>query len=300
MYAALHLRDMGMHPLTCTWAPHAYTDVGRRNFYRWLEMGFDNILVTPNPKVHALLTRLAFLNLLHPFQPFVLGQRSLAPRVAAAWGIDLVMFGELDDDYEGEGQGWQEKEEAPHLEEVCIAGVEYPRLCRDFGLAPADLQIYAPGRAGGLGDRTGDRKVSVQALGRYIRWDPLDAYLFASERGFEANDHRTEGTFSKGASIDDKLDPLHYFGMVVKCGVGRASHDASIEIRHGRMTREEGVALVRQFDTEEPRRYLADCLAYMGLTLAEYRATIDRFREASGLWERTGTEGTWRLAEQVS
>src|SRR4029077_12990022 len=59
----------GMHPLTVEWAPHAYTEGGARNFYRWLDLGLDNILVTPNPKVHRLLTKLAFTNLLHPFQP---------------------------------------------------------------------------------------------------------------------------------------------------------------------------------------------------------------------------------------
>ncbi len=40
----------GMNPLTVTWAPHAYTDIGRQNFYAWLECGFDNILFTPNQK----------------------------------------------------------------------------------------------------------------------------------------------------------------------------------------------------------------------------------------------------------
>ena len=87
MYAAGHLLELGMHPLTVTWAPHTYTDVGRRNFYRWLDQGLDNLLVTPNPRVHRTLTRLAFQNLLHPFQPFILGQRSLAPKMAARLGI---------------------------------------------------------------------------------------------------------------------------------------------------------------------------------------------------------------------
>ena len=40
-----------MNPLTVTWAPHIYTDIGKQNFYNWLNAGFDNILVTPNPRV---------------------------------------------------------------------------------------------------------------------------------------------------------------------------------------------------------------------------------------------------------
>ena len=49
-----------MHPLTVTWAPHMYTDIGWKNHQSWLKAGFDNILITPNPKVHSLLTPLAF------------------------------------------------------------------------------------------------------------------------------------------------------------------------------------------------------------------------------------------------
>ena len=66
----------GMNPLTVTWAPHLYTEIGWRNFTNWVhEGGHDNILFTPNGRLHRYLTRLAFLNLLHPFQPFIVGQR---------------------------------------------------------------------------------------------------------------------------------------------------------------------------------------------------------------------------------
>ena len=97
--------DYGMHPLTVTWRPHLYTAIGRKNFDTWLEGGFDNILVTPNPRIHGRLTRLAFTRLLHPFQPFVLGQRSVAPKLAAMYNVPLVVYGESDAEYEG-GNGW--------------------------------------------------------------------------------------------------------------------------------------------------------------------------------------------------
>ena len=48
-----------MNPLTVTWAPHIYTDWGRRNFDRWIHAGHDNYLISPNGKVHRLLTRLS-------------------------------------------------------------------------------------------------------------------------------------------------------------------------------------------------------------------------------------------------
>lgn len=66
----------GMNPLTVTWAPHKYTKIGWQNFENWMHIGgLDNLLFTPNGKLHRYLTQQAFLNLLHPFQPFILGQK---------------------------------------------------------------------------------------------------------------------------------------------------------------------------------------------------------------------------------
>ena len=54
----------GMNPLTVTWAPHMYTEIGFKNFENWMHVGgLDNILYTPNGVLHRELTRNAFLNL---------------------------------------------------------------------------------------------------------------------------------------------------------------------------------------------------------------------------------------------
>ena len=79
-----------MHPLTCTWSPHIYTDWGWKNLQLWIKAGFDNILFTPNGKVHRLITRLAVENLFHPFQPFILGQKNVAPKIAEKYDIPLI------------------------------------------------------------------------------------------------------------------------------------------------------------------------------------------------------------------
>jgi N-acetyl sugar amidotransferase len=269
VYAAHILRDVyGLRPLTVTWRPHEWTPVGLRNYLTWVNNGFDNILVTPNPRTHRLLTRLAFQNLGHPFQPFVLGQRSLAPRIAQAHGIDLIFFGEDDADFEGEA-GWQEKPETPKLEDLHISGVSYAQLITDHGLEPHDLWMYLPPEH--------TRGLEIRALGSFIRWQPQEAYYFAAKHGFEANEQRTEGTYSRYNSIDDRMDPLHYFMMFTKWGVGRASHDASQEIRNGHLTREEGVALVHQYDGEIRDASVDWYCAYMNLTRDEFWATVSAF-----------------------
>jgi len=100
-YAAHVLKyKYGMHPLTITWPPLIYTDIGYKNFRAWIDIGgFDNLSFNYNGQVHALLTRLAIENLLHPFQPFILGQKNLAPKIALKYDIPLIFYGENEAEY---------------------------------------------------------------------------------------------------------------------------------------------------------------------------------------------------------
>ncbi len=90
-----------MHPLTVTWAPQMRTAIGQRNFDSW-NRHCDNIEVTPGGDVHRKLTRLAFLNLLHAFQPFISGQRNVTPRMSVMTKIPLIMYGDSPGEYGGD------------------------------------------------------------------------------------------------------------------------------------------------------------------------------------------------------
>ncbi|MGI9504530.1 MAG: hypothetical protein ACR2RE_15910, partial [Geminicoccaceae bacterium] len=103
-------------------------------------------------------------------------------------------------------------------------------------------------------------------------------YHAAETTGFEANSERSEGTYSKYASIDDKLDGLHYYMAYVKFGIGRCTSDAAHEVRDGEITRDEALALVRRFDGEFPTRHLSECLDYLGMDRAYLADVIERFR----------------------
>ena len=290
----------GMHPLTVTWTPHIYTEVGFRNFRSWIDSGLDNILLSPNGKVHRLLTRLAFENLLHPFQPFIVGQRHIAPRFSALYNVPLVFYGENPAEY---GNSVDENdmptmhrgffEDDSDLDNVYLGGVSGAELVAEHGVSPSDLQPYLPVDS----ERLRATGTEVHYLGYYLRWDPQEMYYYAAEHtGLIANDERTEGSYSKYSSIDDRIDPLHYYTTYIKFGIGRATYDAAQEIRNGKITRDEGVALVKRFDHEFPKRYFAEILDYMGITEERFWEIVDRGRSPH-LWERQN--GTWVLRHAV-
>jgi len=297
VYAAHVLRyKYGMNPLTVTWPPILYTDIGLHNYRSWLEIGgFDNVTFKPNGRVHRLLTRLSIENLLHPFQSFIIGQKNLAPKMAAKFDVPLVFYGENEAEYGNPiGDNLSSLRDKSyytyqHLDEMYLGGVSVKDLLARNDVTLTDLKTYLPISA----DELADKQVEVHYLGYYLPWTPQETYYYSVENcGFQANPFRTEGTYSKYNSLDDKIDGLHYWTTYIKFGLGRATYDASQEIRNRHLTREEGIALVRRFDGEFPARYFDEIMDHIDMKPQDFHDLCDQFRSPH-LWKREN--GSWRL-----
>jgi N-acetyl sugar amidotransferase len=316
-YASHILKNKyGMHPLTVTWAPHIYTDWGWKNFQAWIQAGHDNYLMTPNGRVHRLLTRLSTEILFHPFQAFVFGQKSIAPKMALLFNIPLVFYGENESEY---GNPIGDNETAMRdwyyftssdQSKIHLGGVSIEDLKSDFGVDQNDLQPYLPADP----NQIAENNIEVQYLGYYLKWHPQSCYYYSVEHGdFQASPERTPGTYSKYNSIDDRVDDLHYFTTGIKFGIGRSSSDAAQEIRSADITREEGVALVKRFDHEYPDRFIEELFSYLSLKEEHFSKAskmfenpimdkeyflllADQFRSPH-LWYKY--DGEWRLRHTV-
>lgn len=291
----------GMHPLTVTWAPIMYTDYGYRNFRKWIEIGgFDNLSFNQNGQVMKLLTRLSIENLFHPFQTFILGQKNLAPRVALKYNIPLVFYGENEAEYGNpiadNSTSLRDKSyyTMNNLNDIYLGGVSIPELREKYKIPLTDLMAYLPPTV----EELDKGNVDVHYLGYYLKWTPQEAYYYAVEHtGFQARPFRSQGTYSKYNSIDDKIDDLHYYTLFIKFGIGRATYDASQEIRNKHLTREEGVALVRKFDGEFPEKYFREVMEYIEMEPEHFMELCDKFRSPH-LWKKKNEE--WKLRYRVS
>ena len=274
----------GMNPLTITWAPHMYTSWGLKNMENWVNSGFDNYLVTPNRKVQRLLTRLALENLFHPFQPFQFGQKFLAPKIANSLGINLIFYGENQAEYGNNSNDLKNKlmnknffsMENIDEDNFFLGGVSLTVLKKDFGLTDADLQNYLPLKTSIL-DKN---KIDVHFLSHYLKWHPQSNYYYAVKHGgFVTSPERMPGTYTKYASIDDKMEDFNYYTLGIKFGIGWTSYIASWEIRDGDITREEGLALSKKYDLEFPARFAQDLYNYVSIPKEEYPVASKNFEE---------------------
>ena len=289
-------------PLTVTWTPHIYTKIGFKNFQSWLNYGgFDNYLFTPNGKIHRLVTRNALINLLHPFQPFILGQKFFPLKMASLFNIDLIFYGEQPSDYGAklkniksfglnnpEHPGYSlDAYKGKQIKDLFLGGKKIEEYLRE-GIKLSDLMVYLPPDKKDLQKKN----IDMQYLGYYLNFVPQENFYYASKHtNFQVNDERIEGTYQKYASIDDKTDGFFYYTYFIKYGIGRAMLDASQEIRHGHINIEEGKSLIKQFDGEYPKKYLDDFLEYVNLDKNEFDDLCDSFRnknvwrEVSNRWE---------------
>ena len=280
-----------MNPLTVTWAPYIYTDIGRKNLDNFINIGgFDHILGSVNGSMHQKMSQLAFLHMGDNFQPFVYGQTNFPLKMAVQHNIPLIMYGENGEvEYGGDMKNaYKPTRDIKDHDGHYFSG-KPPEFWEQHGINKSDLHPYMPPSF----ESTTDNKTEIHFMGYYHYWDPQENYYYSVKHaGFEANPERTEGTYSKYASLDDKTDGQHHYLSYIKFGIGRATSDSAHEIRDGKIAREEGVLLVEKYDSEIPKRHFKETLSYLKITEEKYWEVIDSWRSPH-LW--TKESGKWAL-----
>ena len=290
-----------MNPLVVTWPPMMYTDYGLKNYDNWINVGgFDALVVRPNGRSMRKLTKLSITNLLHPFQTFILGQKNIAPKIASKFGIKLIFYGENEAEYGNpiaENNISLRKKSyfaVKNYKNIYLAGIKISELIKKYNFEKRDLEIFLP-----INDNELKKtKIEVHYLGYYLKWTPQEAFYYAVKNtGFSPRPFRTQGTFSKYNSIDDKIDDLHYYTTFIKFGIGRTTYDASQEIRNKHLTRDEGKNLVKKYDGEFPDKYFSEIMKYLDIKESEFSKICDHFRPGH-LWKKK--VGLWKLRHTVN
>jgi N-acetyl sugar amidotransferase len=287
----------GMNVLTATWSPHLYTEIGFQNFQNMIHAGgLDNILGTPNGIMHRKLTKLSFDILGDPFQPFIYGQTNFPLQISVQHKIPLVMYGENGEvEYGGDMKNAFQptRDYRSDHKKHYFSGIA-PEDLPQYGISEKELLPYFAPPV----EQLDANKTEIHFYGYYRKWLPQENFYYAAEHtGFKANPVRSEGTYSKYASLDDKIDGFHYYMAYIKFGLGRATSDSAHEIRDRHLTREEGVSLVKRFDAEFPRRNFKTFLEYAGITEEHFWQVVDSWRSPH-LWKKTA-DG-WKLRHTVA
>ena len=286
----------GMNPLTVTWPPILYTSYGYKNFKNWLQSGkFSNISAKRDEGTMIKLTKLAVMNLMHPFQTFMLGQKNYPIQIALKRNIPLVFYGENEAEH---GNPIADNKSSlrnksyyayKNINSIFLGGSSIKDLHNKHKIKKKDLDIFMPARF----EDIDKKKIEVHYLGYYLNWIPQETYYYSVENcGFSPRPFRTQGTYSKYNSIDDKIDDLHYYTTFIKFGIGRTTYDVSQEIRNNHLNYEEGKKLIKKYDGEFPDIYFNEILYYLNIKKNDFFKRLDMFRPWH-LWKKE--KNVWKL-----
>ena len=100
------------------------------------------------------MTKEAFLNLCHPFQPFALGQNNFAIKVAIKKNIKLIIYGDglsekaigniNKDSLKKKNEGLNRWHYSSGNEEIFLGGLSIRQLKKKYNLTDKDLEPYLP------------------------------------------------------------------------------------------------------------------------------------------------------------
>lgn len=287
---------LGLRPLLVSYNKHYNTQVGIRNLaYLRTLTGCDIMTSTAGPEKVKRVTRETLRLRGSMYWHCLAGETAFPVQVAVKFKIPLVIWGahqgldqvgmfSHEDEVEMTRKYRQEHDlmdldeqallaQAPSLRESDIEPFRYPH----------DKELEAVGVRGIY-------------LGNYLRWDSKAQHEAMIERfGYEAAPQkRTFDTYND-------VDSFHYSGLhdwikLAKWGYGKASDHASREIRLKRMTREQGIELVRRYESVPPGD-MPLFLEWLGLSEAELTAHVERFRDPR-VWRRD--DKGWRLLDSVT
>jgi N-acetyl sugar amidotransferase len=298
-FQSLYARDkLGLKCLLVNGAPDGIHDIGSRNIENLTNLGFDVISLRPNPLVMRNLIKRDFYRYANPVKAteyplwasaYIIAEKFHIPLVVQGENQGLTMgtlkgFGTNDDALKANQQHTIERnfleeylDQADGIEENDLFFYNYNRKrLREKGIKAIWLQYYAkewssPGNGefaikNGLNIRP--KSFDPYAIGQYWRFNALDA----------------------GGLVYVNQMIKH-----IKFGFGATTDSACYEIREGRIIREEGIKLIKEFDGKCADKYIDEFCDYINITPEEFWRVVNSFR--GNMWKNLN--GKWKLKNPI-
>lgn len=279
-YQVVRLLELGMNPLCVTATTCKLSNLGRNNIENIKRLGVDYVEVTTNPVVRRKINRLALEQVGDISWPEHVAIFTIPVRAAVQYNVPLIVWGENSQNEYGGPAGAAENNVLTRrwLEEFGgLLGLRVTDLPGQSGIEPKHL---IPFRYPGDEDL---QRVGVTGLflGYYLPWDGYTNALIAQGHGFTTYQKTVEGSIVNYENLDNHHTGIHDYFKFLKFGFGRATDLACLHIRRGRLSRHDGLELVKQHDGKFPWNYLGcsleEILDEMDMAVDDFVRICDRF-----------------------
>lgn len=284
--------EAGLNPLAVTWKTPGRTAIGQRNLDNLVALGVDHIDYQINPKAERKFVLDSFVRFGSTAIPMHMAIFAIPAKIAVKFAIPLIVWGE---NSAFEYGGRDEERTGFRLDRAWLQrhGVTHGTTAKDWisdRLTERELTPYfGPGE-----DELEAAGTLAVFLGYYFAWDPEMTAQFAARHGFAASPEGPRTGLYDYADIDDDFISIHHWMKWYKFGFSRLFDNLSIEIRNGRMTREQAVAIVRARGDETPMEDIAKLCDFLGITINRFFDIAETFRNRD-IWVRDGAK--WKIPD---
>lgn len=290
-YFQIHIikNVMGLNPLLVTYHGNNYTLTGMKNLLNMREaFGVDHIFFTPSIEVLKKMNRLGMRMMGDMNWHAHAGIFTYPIRVAVETNTPLMIWGEHGFMDLGGMHSYKDMVEFTYRyrHEHCLRGFEWNDFidkAPSYGeklnknelipwMYPSDEEI----------ERVGVRGIFIS---NYFKWDANEhGPMVMKKYGFLESKEPFERTYRRMSNLDDMHENgIHDYMKFIKFGYGRATDHVCKDIRAGKMTREEGIEIVKKMDPIKSKD-LYRWLEYVGWTEKEFDRVADTFRDPRVWW----------------
>ncbi len=298
---AFYVRDvLGLKPLlvSCAYPPEQVTERGANNLGNLARHGFDMHIIAPAPGVSKKLMRFSLEKYGNLYRATELALYASMPREAVALGIPLIFLGENPSlafggkvgsfDSDANHQRTHNTLSGARVDEWLEADVSLEQLLpycypRDEDIARANLRMVY--------------------LGYFIRdFNDIKNTAFAMSKGLESRTGidacaASTGSINPADAVDDEFVHVNQFFKYLKLGFGKVTQQASVKIRLGAISRDEGIELVKNYDGKCSDKFILKICDYLKISWDEMHRKFDQFRNRE-IWQ-FNNHGEWELREPI-
>ncbi|MBF0176712.1 MAG: N-acetyl sugar amidotransferase [Magnetococcales bacterium] len=284
--------EYGLNPLAFTWKTPARTALGRRNLENLVSLGVDHMDYQVNPKVEKRFLRESLARYGSTAIPMHMAIFNMPLTLAVRYAIPLIVWGE---NSAFEYGGSEEESTGFKLDRAWMQkfGVTHGTTAQDWVQFGFDRKAMLP-YFGPAPEELAARDVLAVFLGYYFPWDVEISLKTACEHGFQVRVDGPKTGYYNYADIDDDFISIHHFLKWYKFGFTRLFDNLSLEIRHGRMTRERAIDIIKQQGAEPPHDDIALFCAFVGMTQDQFFQVIEPFRNLA-IWHVD--QGVWKIRD---
>lgn len=267
-----------LNPLLVSFEPTNRTSLGRKNLNNIKKaFGVDLYVFEKNPDVYKIMCLEAFRRVGDHEWPNHLGIFTIPVRVAVAFKIPLIIWGENSQlEYGGPKTSiMKDILDRRWLEEFGgLLGHRIEDMIGFNGITKEDLISYNYPTKKELAQE-GIRGVF---LGYYFKWNAREQIDLVKKHRFSLKKGGpVEGTYTNYENLDDNMEAVHDYLKFVKFGFGRATDHACIDIRNGYLSRKKAIELIKIYDGKLPNKAISEFLDFFQIKRKEFLRIVDSF-----------------------